>query len=287
MKQSLLQIRELTINDFEALKQMETMIEDDYVVEIFPDLVQSDSQFVYGLFSKEQLLSVAGYTVFPGGFAILGRLRSDHRFLSKGYSTEILSYIMEKLKKDPAIVWIGANTNETNKAARRVLEKLGLQILTTFRSLTVAQPDLIRGSQGPVWHRITELSEKKALLTVDALKENALHMYPYECYYPLPLNNNIFTDEHLRKSAFFQSPDKSRLLIIKNDQKRDWYAQVKYFWNDHYEQPGFWETINAYLDEEPNDIGVWIDFSVEAFKGLPNFAAFHIQDAWVQYGIWK
>ncbi|MRH42053.1 N-acetyltransferase [Aquibacillus halophilus] len=284
MNQGLLQMRKLTEDDITLVREMQTNIDDDYVIRIFPKLVQSDSNAVYGLFSQNNLLAIGGYTVFPGGYAMLGRLRSDHRYLSKGHGTEILSYIKRELEKDPSIKWIGANTNVANIGARRVIEKLGLMPITKLHSLPVINKCLISGTEGEVWNRVEELERKRTL--INSIQENTLGIYPYECYYPFPLTPDLLTDEHLNQSAFFENHSKNRFMVIKNDQKHDWFAQVKYFWDDHFDQPGFWETIFTYTEQQPEEIKAWVDFSQQGYEKIPTTEAFEVTDAWILYGNW-
>ncbi|QTN00272.1 GNAT family N-acetyltransferase [Sediminibacillus dalangtanensis] len=284
MPHDLLQIRKLAADDWNLVKHMKTNLEYDYVVDIFPDLISSNAHELYGLFSGNQLAAIAGYTLFPGGMAMLGRLRSDNRFLSQGHATELLAYIIASLKENPQIRWVGANTNEHNFPARRVLEKLNLEIFTTLHSLPVVDPQLISGTPGPKWERVNNLEEKRALLR--SLDENAINVFPYECYYPLPLTQELLTDEYLAESAFYLSPDRQRFCTIKNDHKREWYAQVKYFWNDQFDQPGFMETVMDHLDKDDLQPTAWFDFSQTAFENIPDKRAFRIEDAWVLYGTW-
>ncbi|WP_084778749.1 GNAT family N-acetyltransferase [Sediminibacillus massiliensis] len=284
MEQGLLQIRKLTTDDWETVKQMETNIEDDYVLHIFPHLVESSSQDVFGMFHENNLLAIAGYTIFPGGYAMLGRLRSNKKFLSKGFATDLLAYIIEELKKNPDITWVGANTNVGNKPARRVLEKLTLSPVTTLHSIHVKNRQLVGGTSGDLWQPVENTAKKRELL--DSVTHNAINVFPYECYYPLPFKQTLVTDEYLEESAFYLSPDKQRFMTIRNDQKRDWYAQVKYFWDDHFEQPGFWETAFHYADRHPLHPAVWIDFSEEGFKKIPDKQAFELSDPWILYGDW-
>ncbi|MDL4839317.1 GNAT family N-acetyltransferase [Aquibacillus rhizosphaerae] len=286
MEQGLLQLRELTLEDQDIVRMMQTNIDDDYVLNIFPDLVQSNSNSVYGLFDDDHLLAIAGSSFFPGGYAMLGRLRSDKRYLSKGNATKILAYIKSELEKDPSITWVGANTNMENIPARRVLEKIGLQQVTRLHSLYLIDETLLNGTKGSVWQAVETIEEKRRLL--QSLKqENALGVYPYECYYPFPFSDNLLTDEHLNDSAFFQNQSKDRFLVIKKDQKRDWFAQVKYFWNDHFQQPGFWETVLAYTEQQPEEgIKPWVDFSQTGYERIPNLDTFKLSDGWVLYGKW-
>ncbi len=277
-------MRKLTVDDIALVQQMETNIIDDYILRIFPELVQSHSNAVYGLFNQTNLVAIGGYTIFPGGYAMLGRLRSDQRYRLKGYGTEILSYIKKELERDPSINWIGANTNDANIAARRVIENLGLTKVTKLHSLPVTNKNIIGGRTGQVWKRIETLAEKKEL--IGSIEANALGVYPFECYYPFPLTMELLTDEHLNQSHFFRNSSNDRFMVIKNDQKHEWFAQVKYFWNDHFEQPGFWNTVFAYTEQEPEAIKAWIDFSQQGFDNIPTTDAFEITDAWILYGKW-
>ncbi|WP_407272859.1 GNAT family N-acetyltransferase [Radiobacillus sp. PE A8.2] len=284
--QDTLMIRELVMDDYDVVKKMETNIEDDYIHYIFPDLIQSENEFLYGLYDEQKhLLAIAGYHVFPGGNAMIGRLRSDHRYLSKGNATRLLSHIADVLRQDPTITWLGANTNEGNKAARRVLEKLGLSVMTKLHSFTVKDIDLVGGENGDVWQQVTSVADKRALL--QTVQTNALgNVYPYECYNPLPLKADLFSDQHLESSVFYQNQAQDRFLVIKPDRKGNWYAHVKYFWNDHNEQPGLWETVKHFMQSRAteDDMHVWIDFSQQGFENIPNLDAYDVSDAWILYG---
>ncbi|QDP41191.1 N-acetyltransferase [Radiobacillus deserti] len=282
--QETLQVRKLTLDDFDIVHNMQTSVEDDYVLHIYENLVTEAHHGLFGLFDGDSLLAIAGYTIFPGSYAMLGRLRSDTRFLAKGNATTILRGIIQELEQDPSIKWIGANTNLSNHGARRVLDKLGLNEITTLHSVVIKDALKLQGTPGPIWTKVEENQTKRELLF--SLRENALDVYPYECYYPFPLSPDLIEEDYLAQTVVYQSPDKTRFVMIKNDQKGDWYAQIKYFWDDHFEQPGFWETVFHYFEEEPNDIGLWLDFSVTGYENIPDKSAFEEADPWVLYGRW-
>ncbi len=277
-------IRRLTLNDHTNVQNLQTKLVDDYVIRIFPDLIQSQTHTVYGLFESETLITIAGYSLFPGGYAMLGRLRSDIRYTAKGYATKILAFIIEDLKKDPTIKWIGANTNIENHAARRVLAKLELKQITTLHSLPVRDATLLNGVSGDRWSEVGSIKEKRALLTSVAYSKQLV--FPYECYNPFPYSEALVTDKHLSESTFFLNQMKDRFVIIRNDQKQEWFAQVKYFWDDAFEQPGFWETVYHYVEKETRNLRPWLDFSQDGFNSIPNFEAFDTEDGWVLYGNW-
>ncbi|MFC7064068.1 GNAT family N-acetyltransferase [Halobacillus seohaensis] len=286
MEQQLLQVRPLTIDDLPALEQMDTGIEDDYVVQIFDRLIDSKTQELFGLFQNNQLLSIAGYSLFgQNRFAMIGRLRSDRRYRAKGYATELLKPVIEQLKEKPEIKWIGANTHVHNLSARRLLEKTGLHSGAVSHYLTLNAPDKLRGyTPGERWSEVHTISDKRDLLLNN--KDNELGLFPYECYYPLPYDEAFFTDDYLIDSNLYINSDNSRFVLIKNDQKKYDYAHVKYFWNDHYRQPGFFETLLYHWNENPQNVGCWIDFSEKGFDKIPDPSPYDVQDPWILYGLW-
>lgn len=277
-------VKKLTLADLNSVKAMKTNIENDYVIDIFERLVTSDNQAVYGLYSDNQLISIAGYTLFPGGYAMLGRLRSDIRVHGKGFATELLRYLIDHLKQDPTIVWIGANTNIKNNSARRVLKKLGFNEFKTLHGLPLIKPEKVLGAKGPIWSEIQDLREKRTVL--DLLSQNSLDVYPYECYYPFPFRQALLTDDDLHHTSFYHNPSRDRWLLIKKDFKKELYAQVKYFWNDHFIQPGFFETIAAYIERDKEQPRAWIDFTPEGYQKIPDLSVFELSDGWVLYGEW-
>ncbi|MFB1051293.1 GNAT family N-acetyltransferase [Paraliobacillus sp. JSM ZJ581] len=285
MNQRLFTVRQLTINDHVLVKQMHTEMQDDYVLHIFPHLVQSETQALFGWFVNNHLASIAGYTLFPGGYAMLGRLRSDQRFRKKGHAANLLSHMVDMLVRDPNVRWIGANTNIHNSAAKKVIEKLGLDEITSLYSFPVKPNAFVKGTDGEIWRKITSSSDKRTLLK-RLKKENALNVYPFECYYPLPYTDTLITDEELEQSYFFLNPTNDRFLIIKNDQKRERFAQIKYFWNDHFEQAGFWNTVNHQVKNDCLSPRPWLDFSEEGLANIPNIKLFDVSDGWILYGRW-
>lgn len=283
----ILNVKPLTLDDLPALEAMDTGIGDDYVVRIFDRLIESDSHELFGLFQDEQMLAVGGYSLFgQKKLAMLGRLRSDLRFQLKGNATELLRSVVDQLKSHPRVSWIGANTHLGNLPARRVLDKLGIQQGPVLHYLTLVRPDLLTGhTSGPVWDIVQDVDKKRDLLS--ELEDNALQVFPYECYYPLPYEEALLTDEYLNDATFYQNPTGTRFVIIKNDTKKYHYSHVKYFWNDHYKQAGFFETLIDHWKNNPDNIGCWIDFSDEGFKNIQDLTPYNVQEPWILYGMWK
>ncbi|QHT47584.1 GNAT family N-acetyltransferase [Bacillus sp. SB49] len=277
-------IRRLTRNDYDVFKRMDTGIEDDYVLRIFPRLVESDSEYLYGMFEDDALLSICGISLYgKGRYAMLGRLRSDRRHQGKGCSTNLLSRVIEDFQINENIRWFGGHTQINNKAARRVFSKLGFHGESVTHAVILKKPEHLKGhTPGPVWEEVTDPSHKRSLLMQYASK-----VFPYECYYPLPYDEVFFTDAYMKASSFYINKAEDRFMIIRNDVKGEAYAHVKYSWDDAFHQPGFYETVLEYWKKNSENDGCWFDFTEAGFQTIPNTTAFEFQDPWILYGQWK
>ncbi|UOR11750.1 GNAT family N-acetyltransferase [Halobacillus amylolyticus] len=141
MEPQVMHVKKLTLEDLTALEQMNTGIDDDYIIRIYDRLIASNTQELFGLFQDKKLVSIGGYSLFGNKkFAMIGRLRSDRRYQSRGYSTELLIQVMEELHSSSHVKWIGANTHVHNLPTRRVLEKIGLESGPTIHYLTLTAP---------------------------------------------------------------------------------------------------------------------------------------------------
>ncbi|SES69251.1 Acetyltransferase (GNAT) family protein [Salinibacillus kushneri] len=285
MTNQLLQIRKLTENDYDLLNRMETGIEDDYVVRIFPKLINSHQHELYGLFHGEQMLSVAGYSIYLDQYAMLGRLRSDKRFLGKGHATELLKAIIKDLKTRPDVKWIGANTEIHNKPALKVLEKLGFPAHPPLYPVKLYRGETVQGTPGPKWEKLQTKQEKRHILNL--FSDSDFEVFPYECYYPFPYQDGFLSDDDLEESLFFANKDRTRFFIMKEDQKKELYAMVMYPWNDHFEQAGFWDTVMNQLQTTFTEHRLWIDFMEEGLERAKNLDTFEIRKPWVLHGVWK
>ncbi|MRG84711.1 GNAT family N-acetyltransferase [Salinibacillus xinjiangensis] len=284
MTNSLLQIRKLNDEDLHTLAQMETGIEDDYVVRIFPRLVNSPEHELYGLFEQNRMLSVAGYSIFAHHYAMLGRLRSDRRYLGKGNATELLTKIIDELKANPQIHWIGANTEEHNKPALKVLQKLGFPSYTPLYPVKLYEGETVEGKSGALWNKLTTKEEKRNILKLFGKSE--FEVFPYQCYYPFPYADYLLSDDGLEQSVFYVNDDQSRFFIVKEDQKKEIYAMVMYPWNDHFQQPGFWNTIMYSLENHFTEHRLWIDMTKEGLNNAEQLDKFEVLKPWILHGEW-
>lgn len=155
-------IRQLTIDDYRSVLDMQTGIEDDYVIGSFPQLIENPAQSLFGLMTEEGLAAVAGVYRLPNGNGILGRLRSDIRYQSKGNATALLKHIIAYCEQDPRMNWLGAITRKSNLPAQRVLDKLNMRYNSQFISLLMENPG--RPSFLPLHHGSQSKEPKRSAM---------------------------------------------------------------------------------------------------------------------------
>ncbi len=283
-----IQFRELGLSDRTKLEQMQTDIEDDYVVRIFDRLIEHKEHMVYGLFVDGQLASVGGYTIFAEQYAMLGRLRTDVRFRGEGLATKLLEQVMDEIKKLDDINWIGGNTQRHNYSGMKVLNKLGLPELISLHASTLIEPEKLDTESGELWTEVTELDEKKKWL--EPIANDPTIIFPYESYYPFPASPTLFKENELTDWLLFKNSAEDRFVIVKEDQKKYKYAQTIYLWDDLWEQPGLLKTImharNRLAQQSEDEMYVRFDLTDESRAKVPDEDAFTFQDPWVLHGRW-
>lgn len=276
------------MEDLPFLKAMETGIEDDYVKRIFKRLVTTDNNRLYGLFVGEQLASVCGYTIFSDRFAMIGRIRSDLRFRGKDLATQLTIHVRNEAFKLPDILWVGANTQEENTAARRVLEKTGFTEYSTLYGATANDVSSLEAG-GVLWKKLMSLQQRKKW--IDRLYVETGTVFPFECYYPFPASTELFSDSKLEEWNFHENETGTRVLITKRDFKKYNFLQAIYPWNDLMEQPGLWETISAdyknLAEETQDETYIWMDLTKEQAYSLPKAHRFKLPSPWMLYGMWR
>ncbi|RIU91948.1 GNAT family N-acetyltransferase [Oceanobacillus picturae] len=279
-------IRRLTIQDFHIVQAMETGIEDDYVLRIFNRLLDGSNR-LFGLFHKGQLVSIAGYSLYASHYAMLGRLRSDLRYRGRDFSTALMKHMIEEVLKMEIIQWVGANTQENNLAAKKVLRKAGLHSHTTLYGTTTKSPSKLATGAKP-WKEIHNLARKKDLIYKGYLKTYSI--FPYQCYYPFPASWELFTDENLLSWSFYENEKQNRFLITKEEQKKNHYLHTIYPWDDIDQQEGLWETITADYKQltqkrTVEDTYVWMDLTPSEVDKLPDYHPFELPSPWILFGI--
>lgn len=279
-------IRKLSVDDFPAFDAMESGIEDDYVKRIFKDIASTERHQLYGLFVEEQLVSLCGLSVFAGSYAMIGRIRSDIRFRGQAFATRLTAHVIEEAKKRPHILWIGANTQEENLPARRVLEKLGLKPYKPMIGAIGTDVSLLEKGGTP-WSEVHSLERKKQW--IEALYIKTGDLFPYECYYLFPASEALFSDDKLSKWSFFENREGDRVLILQHDFKAHYHLHTIYPWDDLMAQDGLWETVSAEYRKlkaaHGEETDIWLELTKDQAALLPEGHRFDFPSAWVLYGI--
>ncbi|MFP7479144.1 hypothetical protein [Terribacillus saccharophilus] len=279
-------IRQLTMDDYRAVLDMQTGIEDDYVLRIFPQLIENPAQTLFGLITAEGITAVAGVYRLPNGNGILGRLRSDVRFHSRGNATALLQHIIASCEEDPMMNWIGAITRKSNLPAQRVLDKLNMHAESSFISLVMEAPEKCDIPSAAPWEMMEGTDNKRAAIEQSAVDAKAA-FYPYEAYFPIPYASAILQDDYLEKLAVFRNPDSSRIMTIQEDYKGQDIAQIQYLWPDVFQQDGLWTTVFHYLNHSDKQLVPQLDVSLENAASIPEAyrnSFTEDDDPWLIYG---
>lgn len=281
-------IRQLTADDLTHYEKMQTGLSEDYMLQVFDRITDGDN-YIYGLFVNEDLVALSGFTIFKDYYAMLGRLRTDQRFRKNGYGTKIVEYSLKQALAHPDIKWIGANTEQHNKAAQSVLKKVGLPpvALLYAAQATSIQP-LVHDTQ--VWEELTDLNEKK-----EWIRQTYLHpafdkkVFPLEAYYPFPVSQEMF-EGTLEQWQFFENKDKTRFVMLLEEFKGKNYLHVVYPWHDFMDQTGLFNTIQQsliHVQQHDSETTLWWDLSETDAALLPAHHPFDLPSPWMLHGLSK
>lgn len=277
-------IRQLTGDDLQALQDMDTGIDDDYVIRVF-DRISTGTNRLFGLFYDGQLASIGGYTVFAGSYAMLGRMRSDMRFRGLHLSSRLMAHVRDAALEHPGIRFVGANTQEFNIPAQRVLEKIGLSRQAELFSAIATNVETFEYGAAP-WKKIDSDEEKMRWLETVYIRSG--RVFPFECYYPFPASAELFSGQPFADWEFYENPARDRILITKHDVKKYDYLHTLYPWEDLFEQPGLWETLRAPLEkirlQSEEGAFVWMDLTRNQADQLPDQHPFDLPSPWFLYG---
>lgn len=280
-------IRQLTAEDITYYKKMQTGLTDDYMLHVF-DRIVSGNNYLYGLFASEELVALCGFTVFKDYYAMLGRLRTDQRYRKNGYGTRIVEYSLKQAVAHPDVRWVGANTEQHNKAAQSVLKKVGLPPVKLLYAAKADTVERLVTEDSNLWREETDTSKK-----MNWIRETYLHptfdkkVFPLEAYYPFPVSEEMFV-ESLEHWHFYENEDKSRYVIMWEELKGDNYLHVVYAWHDFMDQPGLFKTIQQSLEKAQlgdSATKVWWDLSEKEATTLPVGHPFELPSPWILHGL--
>lgn len=279
------QIRMLNAEDIPLLQAMDTGIEGDYILRIAGNLMEGNNR-LFGLFIDNSLVSFGGYSIFANHYAMLGRLRSDRRFMKNGYATELMRHIRDAAFRIPHIQWAGANTQENNLSARKVLEKINFHPLTTLHGALTDDVSVLEKDASP-WMEITDLIKKHEWLARTYIANELI--FPYECYYLFPSSQDLFTDDIVNEWNFYENSDQTRFVITKNDRKKHHYLHIVYPWEDIFEQSGLWRTVahdyKQLQEQTHGETYIWYDMSKQQAETLPEDHHWHLPSPWILFGM--
>ncbi|MCC5894644.1 MAG: GNAT family N-acetyltransferase [Alkalibacterium sp.] len=281
-----LSFRPLTANDFELYKTMETGLKDDYMLKVF-DRLSVNGNALFGLFEDDTLVAVAGYTLFAGEFAMLGRLRSDKRYRKNGYGTKITEYILNKAKDTSSVKWVGANTERHNKAAQKVLQKISVPHVITLYAAQADDLDVLVTNDDP-WERVESNQEKRHWIDKTYLNPSfEKSVFPFEAYYPFPARPSLFTEDKLDQMICFKNQTNTRVVFMWEEEKGDKYLHVVYPWSDFSDQPGLFETMSQEFNKRKangTSSRIWMDLTEEEAASLPAGHPFDLPSPWMLHG---
>lgn len=283
-----LSFKQLYQKDFDLYKGMETQLEEDYMLNVFNRLT-SNGNALFGLFQGDRLVAVAGYTLFAGEFAMMGRLRSDSRYRKNGYGTMMTEYIYNKAKQAEGVKWIGANTEKHNIPAQKVLKNLSIPHITTlFAAQTSDLSPLITPDDTAEWRQVTSSEKKREWIEQTYLNPDFdKTVFPFEAYYPFPARPSLFKDERLDEWLCFENSDASRVVFMWEEKKGKTYLHVVYPWSDFLEQPGFFPLLSKEFNRSHKMYeteAIWMDLTEEEAKLLPDNHPFELPSPWMLHG---
>lgn len=235
------QIRKLRYADRKLYEQMETAIEDDYILKIFPRLVEEGA---IGFFIGNRLVSLAAVTIFAEKYAILGRLRTDVRERGKGYSTILLRHLLKEVRMRKELKWVGLTTRANNFPVHRIANKLGMKKIWAFRICRMTaegERALATRGTGNGWRKITNIHEVKKSLQKLKNSPRPPAIFPYSAYYPLPFDPDLWDDAYLETCLCLQKDD--RIVLCAPEDKGESYFHVKYFGKDPFASDSFWPLL--------------------------------------------
>ncbi len=266
-------IRKLTAADRKDVIAMETGIEDDYVIRIFPKLIEQHDML--GYFEGPTLVGIAGMTIYEGEIAVLGRLRTHSNYRGRGIASALMNELKEEAFHSLNLNWACYATEENNIPGNRMARHLQMNLEAIVVSSRIS-PGTVEGTLDTQPYRSDYSRESKKKYLEEYSVNEDLDFFPHSIYYPLPYVPNL-TDGYLDSIEMFQNHSGS--FIIMKEEKGATYLHVK-VWNERtLHSKELWQIVNAEAEKEARSI--WIDLPTEQAKWLE---AHSHQTIWHLYG---
>lgn len=234
---------------------MKTNIHNDYILRIFPRLVEQES--LLGYFENDRLIGIAGLTVFENEIGILGRLRTDVTYRGRGIATSLMKELIQNAYMSDSMKWVGYATEMDNTPANELSKNVNMSIKSKLVSARVRPGEIAGMDDRLVFKSMTDPLMKRSEL-INSFEESKFSFFPYEIYYPLPYIPSL-SNLYMEKLEMYSSGGGSFFLM--RDEKGDSYLHVKLFNAHLLTSKPMWNIINKIANDEGRTI--WIDLPKE------------------------
>ncbi|WP_202081339.1 GNAT family N-acetyltransferase [Caldalkalibacillus salinus] len=280
-------IRRITAKDQTAIENMDTGLESDYIKMVFPWIVKED--VLYGAFIGETLVGLIGYHVFEGKFVVLGRLRVAVPYRKQGLAQFLMAKAFNEVKTNKDYRWVGLATQENNLAVHHIARHLNMSHVARFHACQLHEEgkkaleawcrNEYEAQPKKAWTRLRRPEDKRALLQSLEGQATSLGMFPYQCYYPLPYDQELFSDAYLDQCEAWVSGEEC--ILFNADTKGVDYLHLKYFGERLFEQPDIWSIVLDHAEKYNQTI--WIDVNQTHYDLMPK-EWFTVDEPWHLYG---
>ncbi len=171
-----MQIEQANPGDLGDYSQMDLGTEYDYVADIFTDVAAKGH--LYKATLRGRMVGVTMLRHIDSDHAYLGLARVDRRYRNRGVVSRLGEALINTARQQGA-AWVGLCTNEENTPARRVAEKLGLQIVGHHLSCNFHSPCSKNGHLPPHVRLEMKEQEKIQLLAGAYEQSGVLPRSPY------------------------------------------------------------------------------------------------------------
>lgn len=207
-------ITQMTMDDIEKYRNMNTGMSDDYVKDAIEYLIENNYMFK-AEDDDGTLLSICKLEDLKDGFGFLGSARTSIYHRSMGISTKLTFYVMNEAR-GRGYRWVGLTTDETNIPVHHMMDKLGLKLIGKSVACTLKENLDIKCNIINDRQEIFDLEEKRGILEHNLLANHRKFFY-YTPYYALPYWENAISDEYIRNLKVIRT--KNEYYFIKD---MDW-----------------------------------------------------------------
>ncbi len=156
-----MQVKQAKPEDLAEYVEMDLETEYDYVADVFTDVAAKGH--LYSATLGGRMVGVAMLRKVDPDHAYLGLARVDRRYRNQGVVSRLSEELIDRARQQ-GLAWVGLCTNAENAPARRVAEKLGLQIIGRHLSCNFHGPySNNEHPLSPVRHKMSEQEKTQRL----------------------------------------------------------------------------------------------------------------------------